>query len=66
VRSLRDGAPERALFAVVLHEKGHVVGIGSLQSYRGLPSGAGGAAPWFRIADARIKLKRLYPAAQKC
>lgn len=40
---------------VVLHEMGHVLGVGSLWSLRGLVSGAGSADPTFTGAGARTQ-----------
>ncbi len=40
---------------VVLHEMGHVLGVGTLWSFRGLVSGGGGADPTFTGSGARAQ-----------
>lgn len=48
------------LLAVILHEMGHVLGIGTLWSYKGLLSGAGTSNPRYTGTNATAAYNRLY------
>lgn len=48
------------LLAVILHEMGHVLGIGTIWSYKGLLSGAGTSNPRYTGANATAAYNRLY------
>ncbi|MCC7420972.1 MAG: hypothetical protein IT428_11885 [Planctomycetaceae bacterium] len=48
------------LLSVILHEMGHVLGIGTIWSYKGLISGAGGAAPIFTGRQATAAYNQIF------
>jgi hypothetical protein len=48
------------LYSVVLHEMGHVLGIGTLWSSLGLLSGAGTSNPTFRGANATAQYNQIF------
>jgi hypothetical protein len=48
------------LFSVVLHEMGHVLGIGTIWEERGLLSGRGGSNPIFTGSQARAAYNQLF------
>src|SRR4029078_10797344 len=52
----RDGS----LYSVVLHEMGHILGIGTLWEDLGLLSGAGTSNPIFRGANATAQYNQIY------
>ncbi len=49
-----------SLLSVILHEMGHVLGIGTLWERRGLLSGAGGSNPRFIGAQATAAYNQLF------
>jgi len=48
------------LYSVVLHEMGHVLGIGTIWSYVGLLSGAGGSNPTFTGVQATAAYNQIF------
>jgi subtilase family serine protease len=48
------------LLPVIIHEMGHVLGIGTIWSYKGLISGAGGAAPIFTGPQATAAYNQIF------
>lgn len=48
------------MFAVILHEMGHVLGIGTLWASKGLLTGAGGSNPRFTGAQATAAYNRIF------
>ncbi len=49
-----------SLYTVILHEMGHVLGIGTIWSYLGLLSGAGTSNPRFTGAQATAAYNRIF------
>ena len=53
-----------SLYGVILHEMAHVLGVGTLWSYKGLVTGAGTSTPRFTGAQATAEYNALFGVSQ--